>query len=188
MPIRVLQPTDERGIQAAARIAMEAFAGIAFCDTTAESRKEVLEALHPGYICLAAYDDDGEMLGWIGGRHSYAFVWELHPLAVKPTHQRKGVGSQLVLDLEARIFEAGGVTVFLGADDETGGTNLFGKELYPNVLDHAQRIKNVGDHPYIFYQKMGYTVTGLIPDANGIGKPDILMCKRMDSRVSSIQK
>jgi hypothetical protein len=26
---------------------------------------------------------------------------------------------------------------------------------------------------------MGYTITGVVPDANGIGKPDILMSKRI---------
>jgi hypothetical protein len=26
---------------------------------------------------------------------------------------------------------------------------------------------------------MGYTIVGVIPDANGLGKPDILMAKRI---------
>ncbi len=30
-----------------------------------------------------------------------------------------------------------------------------------------------------FYQKVGYTVVGVVPDANGLGKPDILMAKRI---------
>jgi aminoglycoside 6'-N-acetyltransferase I len=34
-------------------------------------------------------------------------------------------------------------------------------------------------HPYEFYQKMGYTITGVMPDANGIGKPDIFMSRRI---------
>ena len=34
-------------------------------------------------------------------------------------------------------------------------------------------------HPYEFYVKMGYKIVGVIPDANGIGKPDIWMAKRV---------
>lgn len=34
-------------------------------------------------------------------------------------------------------------------------------------------------HPYEFYLKLGYTVVGVIPDANGPGKPDILMATRL---------
>jgi aminoglycoside 6'-N-acetyltransferase I len=30
-----------------------------------------------------------------------------------------------------------------------------------------------------FHQKLGYTVVGVVPDANGPGKPDISMAKRV---------
>lgn len=33
--------------------------------------------------------------------------------------------------------------------------------------------------PYEFYQKLGYAIIGVVPDANGLGKPDILMAKRV---------
>ena len=36
-----------------------------------------------------------------------------------------------------------------------------------------------GSHATGFYRRMGYTVIGVIPDANGKGKPDILMAKRL---------
>jgi len=32
-------------------------------------------------------------------------------------------------------------------------------------------------HPYEFYQKQGFVIIGVMPDANGIGKLDILMTK-----------
>jgi len=34
-------------------------------------------------------------------------------------------------------------------------------------------------HLFAFYQRVGFEVLGVIPDANGPGKPDILMAKRV---------
>jgi len=179
MIIRGLHIEDEAHVQAAALVLRAAFAHGPYCDTLAEAAEEVNDALQPGGICLAAHDDTGEMWGWIGGRHSYGLVWELHPLAVHPKYQRRGIGRSLVVAFEKRVVAAGGLTITLGTDDELGGTNLYGRDLYPEVLGFAQRLESVAGHPFVFYQKAGFVVTGLVPDANGLGKHDILMCKRV---------
>ncbi len=36
-----------------------------------------------------------------------------------------------------------------------------------------------GGHLYGFYQRVGYTIVGVLPDANGFGRPDIFMAKRI---------
>ena len=77
------------------------------------------------------------------------------------------------------IKEQGGSTIWLGTDDEDNMTTVSGKDLYPNVLEHAMNIKNIKGHPYEFYQKMGYVIVGVLPDADGPGKPDILMSKHI---------
>jgi aminoglycoside 6'-N-acetyltransferase I len=142
--------------------------------------EEVHECLESGNICLAALGDDGRVVGWIGGRPAYGLTgWELHPLVVDPARQGEGIGGALVMELEAQVRERGGVTIFLGSDDEDGMTSLAGVDLYPDVAGHIRSIRNLKRHPYEFYQKMGYTIIGLIPDANGPGKPDILMAKRV---------
>ena len=41
-------------------------------------------------------------------------------------------------------------------------------------------IRNLKGHPYAFYQKLGYTIVGVMPDANGRGKPDIYLAKRVE--------
>lgn len=172
---------NKKAIVAAAEITVAAFTHFPDTwDTIEDAHQEIMEALEPGKICLIAVDDDGQVLGWIGGQHSYSMVWELHPLAVHPAHQGKGVGKILVAALEKRIKEAGGLTVMLGSDDEIDGTNLYGRNLYPDVLGAAQHIAITNGHPYAFYQKQGYVITGLIPDANGFGRPDIIMCKRLE--------
>ena len=144
--------------------------------------EEVHECLEAEAICLAAVDGDGRVLGWIGARPAYgATGWELHPLVVDPARQGEGIGRALVIALESEVRGRGGVTLFLGSDDEDGMTSLAGVDLYPDVAGHIRSIRNLKRHPYEFYQKLGYTIVGVIPDANGPGKPDIMMAKRVAS-------
>ena len=49
------------------------------------------------------------------------------------------------------------------------------------VFEHVARIRNLKGHPYEFYQKLGYVIVGVIPDANGPGKPDIIMARRIEA-------
>jgi len=144
--------------------------------------EEVHECLEAENICLVALDDDARVLGWIGARPAYGVTgWELHPLVVDPARQGQGIGRALVSALEAQVREQGGVTIFLGSDDEDGMTSLAGVDLYPDVAGHIRSIRNLKRHPFEFYQKLGYTIVGVIPDANGPGKPDIMMAKRVAS-------
>jgi aminoglycoside 6'-N-acetyltransferase I len=71
------------------------------------------------------------------------------------------------------------LTLWLGADDEDNRTTLGGANLYPDVLDKLAHIRNIKGHPFAFYLKMGFVLAGVVPDANGRGKPDILMAKRI---------
>lgn len=182
MTIRAMQDTDDYRHEAAAALV----AGFrehwptAWPDLAA-ALQEVEKALAPERICRAAFDTQGILLGWIGGFHSYAFVWELHPLVVVPSAQGRGVGRALVADFEREVARRGGLTIQLGSDDENGLTSLSGVDLYPDVLDRLRAIRNAGRHPYEFYQKCGFSVVGVIPDANGLGKPDILLAKRVGS-------
>lgn len=136
-------------------------------------------SLDENRISRAAIDENGNILGWIGALHEYALVWELHLLVVRSDMQNKGIGTALVKDLEKQIKLRGGLTVRLGTDDENRRTTIGGIELYPNVLENLSRIQNLKRHPFECYKKLGYEICGVIPDANGFGKPDILMCKRI---------
>ena len=142
--------------------------------------QEVREAVQKKNINRIAIDDDGIVLGWIGGISKYnGKAWELHPLVVNSEYQGKGIGQTLVADLEKKVKERGGITIFLGTDDEDNMTTLSNTDLYPNLLEQIEGIQNLHKHPYEFYQKQGYTIVGAIPDANGLGKPDIIMAKRV---------
>jgi aminoglycoside 6'-N-acetyltransferase I len=58
-------------------------------------------------------------------------------------------------------------------------TSLSGVDLYDDLPNHLAHIRNVKGHPYSFYLKCGFVIAGAVPDANGPGKPDILMAKRV---------
>jgi len=142
--------------------------------------EEVQESFGVGRISRAAVDYSGGVLGWIGGISQYnGNVWELHPLVVHPDHRGKGIGRALVTDLEDEVRERGGLTLWVGTDDEDNMTTLSGVDLYPSVLDHLAKIRNLRGHPFEFYQKLGFVIVGVMPDANGLGKPDIYMAKRV---------
>jgi aminoglycoside 6'-N-acetyltransferase I len=182
MQIIDLDPEDEAAVNQTAQLLVDLMPE--GWPTFEQALEEVRESFPDERISRIALED-GVVLGWVGGLKvkSYKDVWELHPLAVRRDRQREGIGTALVADLEDRVLERGGHTVWLGSDDHWGRTSLGGVDLYPNPLEHLQKIQNPGGHPYEFYQKVGYKIVGLVPDANGFGEPDIFMAKRIDPSI-----
>jgi len=148
-------------------------------ETLADGLEEVDEMCEAERICLVAVEDE-KLLGMIGGISQYdGHVWELHPLAVQPNLQGRGIGRALVTGFEEQVRQRGGLTITLGTDDEDEMTSLSMGDLYEDFWGKVKNIQNFKGHPYEFYQKMGYVITGVVPDANGLSKPDILMSKRV---------
>ncbi len=177
-----LRQADQDQVRQAAALLVDGFrdTGSTSWPDLEAGLKEVAESLQEDRISLAAVDDAGVVLGWIGGIPKYErHTWELHPLVVRGESRSKGIGRALVEALEKRVRELGGLTIYLGTDDENFRTSVSGQDLYPNVLEKLLNITNPGHHPYEFYQKVGFTIVGAIPDANGWGKPDIFMAKRV---------
>jgi aminoglycoside 6'-N-acetyltransferase I len=180
--ISALKPDNTQAIEQAAIILTDAFHEHwpDAWPTHEEAVQEVTEMTAEDRISLAAFDPDGNVIGWIGGISEYdGNVWELHPLAVKPDMQQQGVGRALVQAFEREVKQRGGLTVRLGSDDEDGMTSLSNVNLYEDLWDKVRDIQNIKGHPYEFYQKLGYTIIGIMPDANGRGKPDIIMGKQI---------
>ena len=182
-----LQPDDKQAIQQAATVLVAGFhrQGWDAWQTLEEALDEVREQLAPDRICRVARAGDGSVIGWVGGNPQYrGRVWELHPLVVAPEEQRRGVGRALVADFEQQVRQRGGLTIILGSDDESNSTTLGGVDLYPDIWRHIAAIRNLDGHPYEFYQKCGFVIIGVVPDANGWGKPDIIMGKRVGGVVN----
>jgi aminoglycoside 6'-N-acetyltransferase I len=145
--------------------------------TRAAAREEVARVMAEGFARAAL--DGEDLLGWVGGLPEYdGRVWELHPIVVRRERRRRGVGRALVAAFEAEAASRGALTATLGTDDDAGITSLAGVDLYSNVPHHIAELRDLGrGHPFLFYRNMGYVVTGVMPDANGPGRPDIYMSK-----------
>ena len=183
MKIVSVGANDAALIDQMARLLVEGFRVVApdAWETFEEAQQEIHDILADviGGFCRAALDEGDRVLGWGGGLYRYGLVWELHPLVVDPERQGQGVGRALVLDLEAQVRERGGLTVLLGTDDEADLTTLSGVDLYQDTGKHIAEAQGKRPHALEFYRTLGYTIVGIVPDANGSGKPDILMAKRV---------
>jgi aminoglycoside 6'-N-acetyltransferase I len=150
----------------AAALLVEEFSQPTGWPTLELAREEVAAVLAQGFARAAV--DGPVLIGWAGGLPEYGGrVWELHPMVVRRDYRRRGIGRRLAEAFEAEIASRGALTATLGTDDDSGMTSLSEVDLY--------------GHPFLFYRRLGYVVTGVMPDANGRGKPDIYMSKRISS-------
>lgn len=178
-----LHASDDGAMEECAQSLVDAFRGHtdAWPDI-ASGLETVREVLDGGGACRVARDEDGSIVGWVGALNDYdGHVWEVHPLAVTPEHQGRGIGRVLLADLERLAAAAGVLTLWLGTDDEDGRTSLSEEDPFPDPLARLAAIQNRGGHPYEFYQRCGFVLAGMLPDANGRGKPDIFMTKRVEA-------
>lgn len=178
MIIQLFDKSNKHYIEQAANLLAACFPH-AYGDCAFEEMNDILDEER---IAVMAVEED-RLIGFIGAIPQYGVSgWELHPLVVDNAYRSKGIGSQLVYALEDEVAAHGGVVIYLGTDDEFGETSLSGVDLFDNLYDKIRNIKNLRNHPYEFYQKIGYTIVGVLPDANGLGKPDIWMAKRLRSK------
>ena len=179
MQIGDLFSLSEHARDAAAQLLVSVFGARGGWPDLHSARAEVDHVLREGFARAALIGD--QLVGWIGALPEYdGRVWELHPLVVERAHRRRGIGASLVAVLEQEVQARGGLTITLGTDDDDGMTSLAGVDLYVEVPNHLRQLRDLGrGHPFLFYRRLGYVVTGVMPDANGRGKPDIFMSKRV---------
>ncbi|HKK47848.1 MAG TPA: GNAT family N-acetyltransferase [Alkalispirochaeta sp.] len=168
----------------AAEILLETFSasGNPTWTTLPAAEEEVSDCLRKEYVARAALSDEDHVVAWGGLRPMYGnTTWELHPLVVDNRCHGLGIGRALLAHLE-EIARSRGVTgIVLGTDDQTGSTSL--SVFDPSATTPSEAIRDLAQlpgrhpHPFKFYERCGYRVVGMIPDANGRGQPDILMWK-----------
>lgn len=177
MTIADLGTQPEQIQEQAAALLVEGFDEPRGWPTLELARDEVAAVLQQGFARAAV--EESTLLGWVGGLPDYAGrVWELHPMVVRREYRRRGIGRALVDVFEAEARRRGALTATLGTDDDAGMTSLADVDLYEDVPRHLAGLRDLGrSHPFLFYRKLGYVVTGVVPDANGRGRPDIYMSK-----------
>jgi aminoglycoside 6'-N-acetyltransferase I len=148
--------------------------------TIQQALDEIEELLTPKNTLLAAVEND-IVIGWGGILPEYrGNVFEIHPLAVRSDRRNQGIGRAIVTALEDEARKRGGLTIHAGADDENGGgeTSFANADLYDDLPGKISSF-SPGTHQSGFYLKLGYKVIGVMPDANGKGKPGIYLGKRL---------
>lgn len=174
----VIQPFDKSNKQylsEAAQLLVDCFPQ-AYADC---ANNEISSMMDDEKIVFMAIENN-HLIGFAGAKPQYGITgWELHPLAVRENFRGRKIGTNLVEALEKAAAQKGCITLYLGTDDEFAKTSLANTDLYDDTFTKIVNIRNLKNHPYQFYQKLGYKIVGVIPDANGIGKPDIWMAKKI---------
>lgn len=178
--IVTMGPLDEGRLVEVCELLVSSFRALSptWVPTVSAARTKVVEALEPGMLSRILLVDD-RVVGWVGARHDYGSVWELHPLVVDETMRGRGYGRALVNDVERLAADNGALTMLLGTSDEVGRTTLAGQDLFLDVITALRDLRLTGAHPLGFWQRVGYTIVGVVPDAEGPGKPTILLAKRI---------
>lgn len=151
----------------------------AWLPTLQDATETLQDALAPGTLCRVLMDGDVP-IGWIAARPQGHGVWELHPLLIAPAQQRRGHGRALVAEIERLALAEGARTMILSTADAVRATTLGGIDLFVNPLAALADI-DVTDakagHAYQFWVKVGYSLVGVLPDAEGPGIPSIQCAK-----------
>lgn len=152
--------------------------------TIEAAREEVTDSLQSDRQSWALVDRSHEPLGWIGVIREGTRVWEIHPIAVRTSDQGKGYGRRLIEHVEGLAHARGILTLFASTSDETGATSLSGVDLYENPVASMATARWHASHACEFWRRVGFHLVGVLPDAEGLGKPSIHFAKKV-ARVPS---
>lgn len=149
-------------------------------ETVNEAMIEIEDLLKSdGYFYALILDEI--LLGWGGILPSYhGNVYEIHPMVIKSSFQNKGYGGLLIKHLEDKARSLGGLTIYAASDDEFDDrkSSLRDVDGYNEIYDKMKTFDPL-NHPARFYMKNGYQLIGIMPDANGIGKHDLILGKKL---------
>ena len=149
--------------------------------TVDAAMQELQRASEEGVLTSVLVEADTPR-GWIAAEPQGHGSWEIHPLLVDPAASGRGYGRILVEDIERKMRSHGGIAAFLSTSDATHSTNLSDVDLYKDPMEALRNIRvrdHTHGHAYQFWQRVGFTIVGVIPDAEGFGVPSIHMAKRL---------
>jgi len=141
-------------------------------------KQEINKSFQPNRRSRVLMDDDGIACGWVGAITG-KFLWEIHPIAVAPSKQGNGYGLLLVSDIVKLARKSGAVAIWAGTSDETNATSFSAIDLYKNPSSAFENISAPRNHPVSFWSKTGFSLVGVMPDEEGLGKPGIHFAMRL---------
>ena len=175
-----LDPANQTHIEQIAQFLHQCFRKYSpdWLPTISDCRQEIAESFEPGRSSLVMLDEQDHAIGWTGAIWDEN-VWEIHPIAVSPNHQHQGVGAALVNEICQLARQNGAAAIWAGTSDETGATNFSQTDLYTNPIKAMEQIEAPDDHAINFWRHIGFTLVGVLPDAEGRGKPGIHFAKSL---------
>lgn len=174
-----LNPEDTQLIQQTAKVAYEAAQSVS--KIWLPSLEDVIEEVQDGFE-----REDGisrvMMVGntvaaWIGAFPLFGKVAEIHPLLVHPVYQKQGLGKRMVANIIDWAQHQGALTLSVSTSDETQATSLSGVDLYKDIGDAIAHFHTVKPHPVGFWLAIGFSIIGVLPDAESKGMPSIMLAK-----------
>jgi aminoglycoside 6'-N-acetyltransferase I len=185
-PFRIVDLTtqDTELIQQTAQVAYEASQSISkiWLPTVEAAVEEIDESFERNGISQVLLDGE-RVAAWVGAFPQFSSrVVEIHPLIVAKAYQGRGLGRWMVNQVEAWARGQGALTLWIGTSDETNATSLAGVNLYENPGDAISSFRQLAAHPCGFWLKLGFQIVGVMPDAEGMGKPNIMMAKSLSAQ------
>lgn len=176
-----LRDLDESGLAALAELSFHAARAPnpGWLPTLEDAREEVRDALEEGKHGRVLVID-GRPVAWVSIMPMWGRVWELHPLLVAVDHHGRGYGRRLVAEAERLAAELGALTLWVGTSDEIGATSLANCDLYQDPISALAGLEIHTPHAVGFWLRLGYRLVGVVPDAEGPGKPSISLAKRVN--------
>lgn len=153
-------------------------------DYDAPQSKETILHLLKGKNRLFIAEESERVIAFVGVlRHVFPYAYQIEPLIVKEPFRGQGVGGRLLELIEFKLKDEGVRTLFITGPDTTGETSLYNKDLFDGegIVHHLSTV-DYGHEALSFYTKRGYQVSGVIPEANGAGKPEIMLAKRISQK------
>ncbi len=143
------------------------------------ARGELTDAREPQKIGRVLLDATGQPIAWVTAVPDWGDVWELNPLIVGIEHQGSGHGQRLVSEIEQLVAARGARTMTAFTSDTIGATSLADCDLYDNTFARLAAVEIRRPHALGFLQHVGYRIVGVVPDAEGPGKPSIALARRL---------
>ena len=191
-PFRIvdLKAEDTELIQQTAQVTYEVSQSISkiWLPTVEAAIEEVHESLEREGLSQVLLDDE-RVAAWVGASLQFSGrVVEIHPLIVAKAYQGKGLGRRMVHHVEAWARQRGALTLWIGTSDETNATSLSGVDLYENPGTVIANFHQLAPHPCGFWLRLGFRIVGLLPDAEGFGKPNIRMAKPLQKKGGEVDE